>query len=1507
MGIISVLPAYSQNTGIGTRNPKNTLHIIPDINSPTRDPIRIERLQLFQSGKDTTVLVCDPDSGVVRYMPISALSSGGSSGVEEWVYDPSDGIIYAKRLGPDGKPVVITDTGKVGIGTSNPDAVLEVTGGDQPLVNLNRSGKAILYVGKEDQVGIGTTSSTNKLHVVDSEDPLRLEGLKQGNANLANRVLVTDENGVVKYINGGNLGQTEVAEEWTDVSGGLVASQAAAEGDTISITDEGALGVGTDNPDQKLTVKAGAWNGVGIQNEADSRISGIVGWTAEDLPAYNNRRWLMLSNETPKVSGTGRDGGIMFRTNPGATPENVTPRMVIQQDGKVGIGTTRPTETLDVDGTARLRGLTNGSNNEILTIDGDGRVQKQSITSLRGSSEWEVVSDGIVAKRANVEGKAVAITDEGRVGIGTQEPSQALDVDGTMRLRGLTTGTNTEVLSVDANGVVQKQVIVAGGESAWVEVTGGIAAKRANTAGKPIVVKDDGKLGVGTANPTTPLHVIGDGKLNGFRTISLSKNVAGAVNSFVDLGTFSRGSGAHSMSVSVNASIGGFSVAKNYNLTTKYNQTADKWQVVPPSSNTGPYGGNDFELLVKVERNNTSLRIRKTGGTVGGVYEANILYTGYTDAKWAESSTNGTDAAEYATMKGGDVLSEWEEGAGGIVARRANSEGNAISIKNDGKVGIGTTNPATPLHVAGDSKVNGLRTLSLSRNVAGAVNSFVDLGTFSRGSGAHSMSVSVNASIGGFSVAKNYNLTTKYNQTADKWQVVPPSSNTGPYGGNDFELLVKVERNNTSLRIRKTGGIVGGVYEANILYTGYTDAKWAESSANGTDAAEYATMKGGAAPGAWEEVADGIVAKRANEEGNSITIKDDGKVGLGIATPTSMLHINGNDAINLSNRSFTQTHAFSVEAPQKSYTRFYNIKTLNGSISLRVHLTMAGYTHMSDVYEIMANYDDLGGAAGSVKRLLPLRGTGRRHDSSSGWGSGDYVLEMEKVGTNNDGWVLRVHQIGATDNSTKFNFIAKVESFGAKGELINETGTDESLTYPIHRQTPMTVRNGKVGIGTAAPTEELHIEGNLRMIDGNEGVGKFLVSDANGVASWQEFNPEQEVKQNKFETRVNVGQLQELGRYLTTEGTAILEITVASPNGGNSGTSTYLWQGGYNQLAPTNTWYKLLPLQQGRGHGSGLSGTAVYIRQSTPYQYDIAVAATVSTKALDITILDKNPANNTKFTDLSENAPQAIPATANEVFSSHSFYAGKVGVGTANPSSLLEVSGNTAVPLSLTRTSANPVYMQFNNSVQEIGKIGDGIPEAHPNYDFGLFAKGTEGVAAAGYKFGVYTGAEGSRKLNLFLSDGGALGLGTNLPKAKLDVAGGMVFSTDGAKVTGQSGLYVNGGELFAFDASGNSTTISPHNFSLIKEGASEEMAWSFYSQKGPKSINVDMAKLARIVEQLSGETLVHIFEDGEITTQEVENSLADKVEALEAENEELKERLARLEALLLGEKKIDK
>ena len=45
--------------------------------------------------------------------------------------------------------------------------------------------------------------------------------------------------------------------------------------------------------------------------------------------------------------------------------------------------------------------------------------------------------------------------------------------------------------------------------------------------------------------------------------------------------------------------------------------------------------------------------------------------------------------------------------------------------------------------------------------------------------------------------------------------------------------------------------------------------------------------------------------------------------------------------------------------------------------------------------------------------------------------------------------------------------------------------------------------SGNVGIGTATPGAKLDVDGQVKIADGTQGLGKVLTSDANGFASWQ--------------------------------------------------------------------------------------------------------------------------------------------------------------------------------------------------------------------------------------------------------------------------------------------------------------------------------------------------------------------------------------------------------------------
>jgi len=71
------------------------------------------------------------------------------------------------------------------------------------------------------------------------------------------------------------------------------------------------------------------------------------------------------------------------------------------------------------------------------------------------------------------------------------------------------------------------------------------------------------------------------------------------------------------------------------------------------------------------------------------------------------------------------------------------------------------------------------------------------------------------------------------------------------------------------------------------------------------------------------------------------------------------------------------------------------------------------------------------------------------------------------------------------------------------GLTILNASTGQDILFRNNNSTKAILdQNGRFGINTTNPTEELHVAGNIRMVDGNEQVGYILMSDANGTASW---------------------------------------------------------------------------------------------------------------------------------------------------------------------------------------------------------------------------------------------------------------------------------------------------------------------------------------------------------------------------------------------------------------------
>ena len=226
--------------------------------------------------------------------------------------------------------------------------------------------------------------------------------------------------------------------------------------------------------------------------------------------------------------------------------------------------------------------------------------------------------------------------------------------------------------------------------------------------------------------------------------------------------------------------------------------------------------------------------------------------------------------------------------------------------------------------------------------------------------------------------------------------------------------------------------------------------------------------------------------------------------------------------------------------------------------------------------------------------------------------------------------------------------------------------------------------------------------------------------------------------------------------------------------------------------------------------------------------------------------------------------------------------AGKVGIGLTSPVTGLHLQDHSLAISTNVADDASYHTMQFRRSKNATdgahtavdadcvlgqltwkGSDGDSFEDGAA-----IQAKATEtwSGSARGTEISFHTVDKTTTTLDekMVLDDAGNLGLGTGS------------FGTNAARVLGlQNGTAPasspsNGVQLYAQDVStselrvrdeaGNVTTLSPHNFDLLGE-RSDPMAWSYYAKNVfvGKELSVDMMKVIRALEKLTGETYIKV------------------------------------------------
>lgn len=232
--------------------------------------------------------------------------------------------------------------------------------------------------------------------------------------------------------------------------------------------------------------------------------------------------------------------------------------------GSTGIGTTTPSQPLDVNGNVRFRsGIYDANNNvgaanSVLTANGSGGWSWQSLTSTGALTAITVTNDtstatplypvftsstgtSITGVSVDSVGLSYIPSGSGSLGIGTTSPTRNLDVNGDVRIRGgiydvnNTVGAANSVLTANGSGGWSWQPVVSGGGAAisGINVTQDDTGVRypllaAGTNSSTTTQYVDATalvyntstncLGIGSLTPTSRLDIIGDVKVAGIVT-----------------------------------------------------------------------------------------------------------------------------------------------------------------------------------------------------------------------------------------------------------------------------------------------------------------------------------------------------------------------------------------------------------------------------------------------------------------------------------------------------------------------------------------------------------------------------------------------------------------------------------------------------------------------------------------------------------------------------------------------------------------------------------------------------------------------------------------------------------------------------------------------------------------------------------------------------------------------------------------------------------------------------
>jgi hypothetical protein len=272
---------------------------------------------------------------------------------------------------PGGEPLLREDQANLPTSVTNG---ISVPSANNVAISTNGTGR--LFVDASGRVGIGSASPGKNLDIEASDPRLRLSSNTSNNATI--ELLSNAKTSFIYSQNDGDL-NLQANNELIFLSNGGT--------ERLRITSDGKLGLGTSAPTSRLDVAWGGYQSNGFAltlganlGDSTARTNSVDKFGAISTPHYTNTEeqlGVIYGYSAASLNEVAIGGGITaqnaatritFFTGATTTTATGTERVRIDSSGKVGIGTTSPSQPLHVASTGTVARFDSSSSDVLLRL-----------------------------------------------------------------------------------------------------------------------------------------------------------------------------------------------------------------------------------------------------------------------------------------------------------------------------------------------------------------------------------------------------------------------------------------------------------------------------------------------------------------------------------------------------------------------------------------------------------------------------------------------------------------------------------------------------------------------------------------------------------------------------------------------------------------------------------------------------------------------------------------------------------------------------------------------------------------------------------------------------------------------------------------------------------------------------------------------------------------------------------------------------------------------------------